>query len=170
MRELFEFSMSPVELFLRGTLVYLGLILVVRFILRRDVGALGTADLLFILLVADASQNAMAGEYKTLADGAVLLATLVLWNAGLDWLAYHSPAFRSVLEPPPRPLVENGQILRRNLKKDWITLEELQYKLREQGISDMATVRLATLEPDGELSVLRMDSTPVSKPKRKRPG
>ncbi len=60
MRELFSFTMNPLELVARGTMMYLGLVLVLRFVLRRDVGSMSMADVLFIVLIADASQNAMA--------------------------------------------------------------------------------------------------------------
>lgn len=170
MGELFELTVSPLELFVRGTLVYIGLIVVLRFILRRDVGALGTADLLFIVLVADAAQNAMAGEYRSVTDGAILLGTLVFWNLALDWLAFHSRALRWLVEPPPLPLIQEGRIQRRNLKKEWITLEELQAKLREHGIDSPRDVRLATLETDGELSVLRKDEAEPDTPPKRQPG
>jgi uncharacterized membrane protein YcaP (DUF421 family) len=97
---LFELTLPPLELVVRGTIMYLGLVLTFRFILRRDVGALGIPDVLFIVMVADAAQNAMAGEYKSVADGVVLVATLVFWNVALDWLAFHSRAVRRFIEPP----------------------------------------------------------------------
>ena len=84
MSELFTLSMNPLELAIRGSLMYLGLVLVMRFILRRDIGSMSMPDVLFVVLVADASQNAMAGEYKTIADGVVLVGTLVGWNIALD--------------------------------------------------------------------------------------
>lgn len=61
----------------RGTVVYWFLLLVFRFVLRRDIGSMGVADLLFVVLVADASSNAMQGEYKSINDGLVLLGTLI---------------------------------------------------------------------------------------------
>jgi uncharacterized membrane protein YcaP (DUF421 family) len=157
MHDVFSFTVSPLELVVRGSLIYLGLVLVLRFVLRRDVGSMSVADVLFIVLLADAAQNAMAGEYTSLADGAVLLGTLVGWNLILDWLNYHSPLFRRFIEPPPLPLVRDGKWLRQNLKKEWITTEEVQSKLREQGIDDIAGIRVAFLEPSGELGVIRDD-------------
>jgi uncharacterized membrane protein YcaP (DUF421 family) len=68
-----------------------------------------TPDLLFIVLVA---------------DGAVLVGTLVAWNILLDWLAFRSPAVRRLLTPDSLPLVINGSLLRQNMKKEWITREE----------------------------------------------
>jgi len=157
MSELFNFTMPPWELFLRGSAVYVGLVLTLRFLLRRDVGSMSTADLLFIVLIADASQNAMAGEYRSLADGGVLIATLVAWNVLLDWLAYRSPRLRRIIEAPALPLIANGKWLRQNLRKEWITTEEVMGKLREHGVDDIAQVRLACLEANGELGVIRVD-------------
>lgn len=157
MADLLSFTVPPWELVVRGTVIYVGLVLVVRFVLRRDVGSLGMPDVLFIVLVADAAQNAMAGEYKSIADGIVLLGTLVFWNVALDWIAWRSPRARRLIEPPPMPLVRDGKLQRRNLKREWITPDEVMAKLREQGIDDIRRVRIATLEADGELSVLKRD-------------
>jgi uncharacterized membrane protein YcaP (DUF421 family) len=144
--------------------IYLGLVLTFRFVLRRDVGSMGLPDILFIVLIADASQNAMAGEYKSITDGAVLLGTLVFWNVALDWLAYRSRGFRRFIEPPSLPLIKNGKWIRRNLKTQWITTDEVLSKLREHGIEDIGQVRLATLEPDGELGVRKIDEDEMEEP------
>ena len=167
--ELFALTVHPAELFLRGTVIYLGLVLTFRFVLRRDVGSLGVPDVLFIVLVADASQNAMAGEYRSITDGVVLVGTLVFWNIALDWLAYRSPLVRRFVEAPSLPLIKNGKWIRRNLKRQWITTEEVLSKLRERGIEEIGQVRLATLEPDGELGVLKLDAD-IEAPTHRTPG
>ena len=151
--ELFRMEMPPWHMFLRGTLIYWFLLLVFRFLLRRDVGSMGVADLLFVVLVADASSNAMQGEYKTVTDGLVLISTLVGWNYLLDWASYHSSVVSRLIEPPAEPLVKHGRIVQRTLRRQLITVEELMSKLREKGIADVSEVRLAMLESDGELSV-----------------
>lgn len=156
---LFRFSVNPLELAVRGTVVYLGLVLLFRFALRRDLGQLGVADMLFIVLIADASQSGMAGEYRTLADGAVLLATLAAWNIALDWATFRWRWVQRLLEPPTVEMVRDGKINRRNMRREWVTLDELMGKLREQGIADVASVKLAVLEADGELSVLKESGT-----------
>ncbi len=167
MSEAFHFTMNPLELMLRGTIIYIGLILVFRYLLRRDVGSLAMPDILFIVLVADASQNAMAGEYKSIVDGAVLLGTLVFWNIAFDWLGYRVRGFRRFIIPPAVPLIKDGKWIRRNLKAEWITTDEVQAKLREQSIDDISTVKLATLEPDGELSVLKNEGGEAGHHKRR---
>lgn len=156
--ELFRMEMPAWHMVLRGTVVYWFLLLVFRFLLRRDVGSLGVADLLFVVLIADASSNAMQGEYKTITDGLVLIVTLVGWNYLLDWASYHSPAVSRLIEPPAEPLVKHGRILHRTLRRQLITVDELMSKLREKGIAELSEVRLAMLESDGELSVRKYKS------------
>lgn len=153
----FELTLDPWELIVRGTVMYLGLVMMFRFVLRRDVGSMNMADVLFIVIIADASQSAMAGDSRSIGDGAVLVATLIGWNLVLDWMAYASPALRRIIAPASLLLIENGNWLRRNLKREWITTEEIMSKLRERGIEDIALVRKAYLEPSGELGVIRFD-------------
>ena len=154
---LFTFTMNPLELVVRGVLIYVGLVLLLRFVLRRDLGQLGVADVLFIVLIADAAQNGMAGEYRSLADAAVLLGTLAACNLLFDWTMFRWRPMRKLLEPPPVALVRDGRILRRNLRKEWVTVEELMGKLREKGVDDVAGVKLATMESDGSFSVIKAE-------------
>lgn len=169
MTELFQFTLHPAELIFRGSVIYLGLMLTFRFVLRRGVGSLGIADVLFIVLIADASQNAMAGEYRSITDGFVLIGTLIFWNVVLDWAAYRSPLLRRVIQPAPLPLIRNGKWIRRNLKTQWITTDEILSKLRERGIENIEVVSLATLEPDGELGVRKTTADAVEAPPPRKP-
>jgi len=150
-------TVNPIELIVRGTLMYWFLFLMFRFVLRRDVGSLGLADVLLLVLVADASQNAMAGGYESVTDGVILVATIAGWNWLFDWAAWRFDAVRRFLEPPPLALVRNGRVLRANLRREMIPLPELQAKLREQGVEDIAQVKLAVMESDGGVSVIRRD-------------
>ena len=80
MSELFRFGVDPWELVLRGSAMYWFLFLLFRLVLRRDAGSIAIADILLLVLIADASQNAMAGGYDHVADGMVLVATIAAWN------------------------------------------------------------------------------------------
>lgn len=155
---LIEFKVSPIELIVRGTALYWFLFLVFRFVLRRDAGGLGVADVLLVVLVADASQNAMTGGYTSVTEGFVLVATLVGWNWLFDWLAFRSAAFARFIEPPPLPLIRNGRILHRNLRAEYLTVDELKSQLRQHGVESPAEVRLAQMEGDGHVSVLRFQA------------
>lgn len=155
--EIFAREFPVWHMVVRGTVVYWFLLLVFRFVLRRDVGSMGVADLLFVVLVADAASNAMQGEYKSINDGLVLLGTLVAWNFGLDWLSYRFAPVAKFLEPQPEVLVRHGRVDRKAMKREMITLEELEGKLREAGVETLAEVRVARLEGDGKLSVFKIE-------------
>jgi uncharacterized membrane protein YcaP (DUF421 family) len=165
--ELFAVTVPPLELVIRGSAIYWLLFLLFRFLIRRDVGALGVADVLLLVLVADAAQNAMAGEYRSITDGAVLVSTIVFWNMAFDRLAFYSPALRRILEPPLLPLVRDGRILHRNLRREYVTREELEAQLREQGIEDVSQVRAAYLESDGTVSVIPRGRARRGSPRRR---
>lgn len=156
--ELFGLSMPFFEIVLRGSAVYWFLFIIFRFLIRRDVGAIGLADMLIIVLVADASQNAMAGEYTSVTDGLVLIATLIGWDFLLDWLAFRFRLFRHFAEPSSLLLVLNGRLLSKNMRRELITEEELWSMLRQSGVQHLAQVKAAYLEPDGNLSLITRDA------------
>lgn len=153
--ELTSFSVSPWEIVLRGTLVYLFLFIFFRFVLRRDTGNVGVGDFLLVVIVADASQNGMSGDSDTVPDALLLVLTLMAWNYLIDVASYRSARIRKWLEPRPLPLVENGRMLRRNMRKELVTPEEIQAKLRENDIASLDQVARMTMESDGEISVLK---------------
>jgi uncharacterized membrane protein YcaP (DUF421 family) len=153
--ELFGLSVPPLEMVVRGTAMYWFLFLLFRVVIRRRAGAVGISDILLLVIIADASQNAMSGEYKSVADGFILVATIVAWNTLIDWATYASPALQRALEPPPLPLIRRGRLLRRNLRMEFLNEEELRAKLREHGVTDYAEVKEAYMESDGQVSVIK---------------
>ena len=160
-------TVSLLELVLRGSVVYLIILVALRFF-RREAGALSTADLLVIVLVADAAQNAMASEYHSITEGVILIATIFAWNYLLDWLGYRYRWVHRLLHPAPLLLVKNGRIQRRNLRAEMLTLADLSEQLREQGIDDLAQVKRCYLEADGHLSVIKQDREDDASQPRKR--
>ena len=156
--EIFGISVSPVELIIRGTAMYLFLFLLFRVVIRRRVGAVGIADILILVIIADAAQNGMSGEYRSVTEGAILIGTIIAWNVLIDWLNYRVPALQRWLEAPPLLLVDNGRILHRNLRHELVTEEELKSKLRENGVDDVKQVAKAHMEPDGTVSVIKREA------------
>jgi uncharacterized membrane protein YcaP (DUF421 family) len=158
---LFQIHVPVLELVLRGTLVYWLLFFIFRFLLRRDVGAVGIADILLLVVIADAAQNAMSGGYQTVTEGAILVLTIVAWNWLLDLLSFRFPVVRRFAQPNRLTLIRAGVPQRRNMRRECITREELEEKLREQGIEKMTDVKVAYLEGDGQISVIRNSPDPV---------
>jgi uncharacterized membrane protein YcaP (DUF421 family) len=157
---MFQLTVNPAELILRGTAVYWFLFLLFRFVLRRDARAIGIADVLLLVLIADASQNAMAGAYESVTDGFILVATIAGWNWLLDFGTWRFPAIARLMEPRPLALVRNGRLLRRNLRREFITEDEIMAKLREQGMESLDQAKAVTMESDGEISVIPRGGSP----------
>lgn len=153
-RGMFMPNTPILETILRGSLMYLSLFVLLRVVLRRETGQIGIADLLLIVLIADAAQNGMAGGYHSVTNGIVLVGTLIFWNYALDWLGYRFPRLRPWLRPPPLTLVREGHLLRENLRQELITEEELRGMLRQQGVKDLSEIKEARVESDGGLSVI----------------
>jgi uncharacterized membrane protein YcaP (DUF421 family) len=166
--QIFGFSTSPLEVVIRGTVMYLSIFVLLRVVFKRESGGTGITDLLVVVLIADAAQNGMAGSYRSVPEGLLLVATIIFWSALLNALAYLFTPFRRVVRHKPLVLVRDGCLLRGNMAKELVTDSELFSQLREQGVTGLSQVRLARMEPDGKLSVTRYDPakrapTPVSR-------
>ena len=153
-------TVSVAEIILRGTLVYGLLFCCLRF-LRRETGVIGIADLLVVVLIADAAQNAMTSDYKSVTDGAILVATILGWDYTLDWVGYRFPRVQRWMHPAPVLLIKDGRVLRRNLHREMISEAELMSQLRQHGVEDVAQVQKAYIEGDGRISVISGESQPA---------
>jgi uncharacterized membrane protein YcaP (DUF421 family) len=163
---LWEVNTPVLELVVRGTAMYLILFAALRILVRRHIGSLSLMDLLLMVLIADAAQNAMSADYKSISEGMVLCGTLIGWNYLFDWLAYRFPAFQRVLEPPPLPVIRNGKFLLRNMRQEFVTKDELLGQLRQQGVTDVQAVKVAYIESDGGVSVIGRGGKSAESPRK----
>lgn len=144
------------EIVLRGTLVYLFLFIVLR-LMRHQAGALNITDLLLVVVIADAAQNAMGKDYRSVTEGALLVATMAAWDFAFDWLGYRFPKARRFFRPEPLPLIRDGVLLLRNMRKALVTEDELMTQLHEQGVQSPQQVKQCLLEGDGHISVIKKE-------------
>ncbi|NBO19097.1 MAG: DUF421 domain-containing protein [Proteobacteria bacterium] len=151
---IFTPGLPLLEIITRGSIVYLSIFFMLRVVLKRQAGSLGITDMLVVVLIADAAQNAMAGTYNSVPDGLVLVGTLVFWNYFLEWLAYYFPFIETCIHPQPLPLIQNGKMLRHNMRKELVSEEDLMSALRENGIENLRDVKRACMEGDGKISIL----------------
>lgn len=156
-KHVFEPTVPAAELVLRGSLIYLGIFSVLRFLTRREAASISLPDLLMVVLIADAAQNAMSDSYGSVTDGAVLVGTIIFWNYVLDRLAYRYAAVARFVHPPPLPLIRNGRMLRRNMREEFISEEQLMSQLRHNGVEDITKVKVAHIEGDGRISVIQRE-------------
>lgn len=141
------------ELVGRGSVLYFGILIITRLMPRRTGGELAMMDLIFVLLIAEAAAHAM-GEYTSVADGIVMIATLMGWNYLINSLSYRVPFIERLVSSPPLQVIRNGELLRRNMRREFLTEEELMSRLRQDGISDVKEVKSAHIEGNGKISVV----------------
>lgn len=145
---------SLLEIFIRGTIMYLAMFALLR-IFRRQAGSVSIADLLVIVIIADAAQNGMAGDSKSVTEALLLISTIIGWDYLLDFLGFKSKLFERILEPEKLKVIENGKYLRRNMRKEMITTDELESQMRQNGIEDISEVKAGYLESDGHFSFIK---------------
>lgn len=161
-QRLFVPSQSPLETMIRGTCIYLAVYAMLR-VFRRQTGSLGPADLLVLILIADAAQNGMTGDYHSITDGLILIGTIMGWEYVLDWLGFKSPWMQQFLERPPLLLIKDGQVLVENLRSELMTADDLASQLRRKGVEHPREVKRCFLEGDGHLSVITFETQPQAK-------
>ena len=148
-------DVSLLETIVRGIVMYLAIFVLLRVVLRGRTSAVTVSDLLVLVLIADAAQNAMAADYMTITNGVVLVATIVVTSFTMDWLAFRFEWMRRFVHPEHKPLVVDGRVLRKTLNEELMTEEELMTQLRLNGVEDPAEVKAAYLEGNGEISVIK---------------
>jgi uncharacterized membrane protein YcaP (DUF421 family) len=148
---------SVLELLLRGTLMYLAIFVLLRVVLRRQIGGIGPTDVLVIVLIAEVSGTAIAPAEQSVVEGAILVATVLFWSYVIEWLQSRFPGFERLTRDRKLKLVEDGRMLRRNMRREFVTSEELMAQLREQGVEDCTGVKAAYMEGDGSISVIKKE-------------
>ena len=151
--------MVLVEIVGRTLAVYAAVLAGLRLGGRREVGQLTPFDLVVVLLVANAVQNAMVGNDTSLLGGLVSAASLLVVNAVVARVRLRSPRLRELVEGVPVVLVQHGEWVQQNLRREQLTEDEVLAALREHGeVAGVSHVELAVLETDGSVSVVPMSA------------
>jgi uncharacterized membrane protein YcaP (DUF421 family) len=151
---MWNFSTQLLEIALRSAIIYIVVLIGLRLTGKREVGQLTPFDLVLLLLISNAVQNAMTGPDTSLTGGLVAAATLLLLNLAVSRFGWKNKSLRHLIEGSPTLLVYNGGVIKANLEREHITPGELHQALREHGVASVSDVYMATLEIDGTISVL----------------
>jgi len=160
-------DVALLEIFLRGTIIYLFLFFTLRLVMKRESAGVGISDVLVIVLIADAVQNGMAGEYTTVPDALMLAITIIGWDYVLSYLAFHVDSLRPIIRPERLLLIRAGKVLSESARKELLTLQEIQGQLHQQGIHRIEDVAEAWVESDGVITAIPM-SEMGDEPKQKK--
>lgn len=155
------FDQTLLQIILRTSIIYVAVLVGLRLTGKREVGQMTPFDLVLLILIANAVQNAMTGPDNSVTGGLVAAGTLLVLNFFVSRVVFRNRRVRRIVEGTPTILIHNGQMVENNLKSEHITADELLQALREHGVPMPEDVGLAVLEIDGSISVLRKDELPL---------
>jgi uncharacterized membrane protein YcaP (DUF421 family) len=147
--------MNPyLDVILRSAAVYLFMIIALRIFGKKELSQLNTADVILILLISNAVQNAMVGSDTSLWGGLAAATVLFAINFTLKKLMFKYKKFSDFMLEKPEILIHDGTLDFKNLSKLNITSDELREAMREHGVEFFKDVKLAILEIDGNISII----------------
>jgi len=146
------------QIVLRTVAVYFVVLVGLRLFGKRQLGQMSVGDLVMILLIANAVQNAMVGPDTSLEGGLVAAVTLLVLNLVVVRSLTRSALWARLFEGEPTLLVKDGAYLDRSIRHEGLAREEVDMAVREHGFASVSDVRVAYLEPDGTISVIPIDA------------
>ena len=141
---------------LRATFVYFFLLIVVRVLGKREIGATSAFDLIVALILGEVVDEIIYGDV-TLLQGVIAILVVALWHLVNSWASFKSQFIEKLTGASPTILVKNGQLQKKALARERLNEDELWSELRMTGVDDLEEVKQATLEPNGSVSVLLED-------------
>ena len=149
---------AAVAIVLKTAIVYLFLVIGLRLMGKRELGQMTIYDLVLIIVLANAVQNAMVGDDTTLGGGVIAAVTLLIMNRLFSSIMARSTKIERLMVGEPLLIVNDGKIIDARCKREGITHEQIMAALREHGLEKLSQVHLAVMEVDGTISVVPIDS------------
>lgn len=163
------FANGYLNIIFSSVVIYIFIIVMIRITGRRELTQLTVVDMVFILLISNAVQNAMVGPDTSLLGGLIAAASLFLVNYILKLLMNRFTKLNKLLQGETIMLIYKGALNQNNLRRARVSLDEIEEAIREHGVADIRSVDLAVLEMDGSISILTDNYTSRSTKKRKLP-
>jgi uncharacterized membrane protein YcaP (DUF421 family) len=146
---------SVIGLVVRAVVIYGFLLVALRLAGRRELAQMTSFDLVLLLVISNAVQNAINAGDNSLTAGIVSAVVLLGLNWAIGWATYRWRAVERLLEGRPMRIVSDGKIHLGSLRRELITVSELRSALRKQGVARVVDCAAVILEPDGTLSIRR---------------
>ena len=150
---MWEMSLPWWEFILRGAIVYVFLLVILRITGKRQTGQLAPFDLVLLLILSNAVQNSMNGGDNSVLGGLISATTLIALHYCVAFLTYKSRTLEAWIEGTPRVLIHNGVLNQKVMNSELLTPHELAGALRAAGCADVSHVHSATLENNGQITV-----------------
>src|SRR5215216_5453746 len=143
------------DLVLRAIFVFGFVLLLTRVIGKRELSRLEPFDFVLLIVLGDALQQGLTQDDYSLTGAVLVVGTIAVLQVFVSWLSYRFPRTRPILEGEPVIIVQDGNVIERNLKRERLTLEEVAEQARQQQIAHLSEVRFAVLETSGTISFLK---------------
>jgi len=165
---MFGLDISGWSILARTLIVYAALLVLLRLAGKRELGQMTPFDLVVILLIANAVQNAMVGPDTSVTGGLIAAGVLVVANYGVAQASERLPWIRRVFEGAPTLLVHDGRLIPEHMRREGLDENEVLMALREHGIGDVKEVQAAVLETDGSISIVPLGAKTLKTRRRVR--
>jgi uncharacterized membrane protein YcaP (DUF421 family) len=142
------------DIVVRGVVLFIFVSVVMRIVGRRELSSLGAIDLVLLIVLGDAIQQGLTQDDYSVTGAMIAVSTIALMQVSLSYVGFRFRRLRPMLEGEPIVIVQDGHVIERNLRRDRITLEEVQEQARQQQIGSLTDVAWAVLEPNGKISFL----------------
>jgi uncharacterized membrane protein YcaP (DUF421 family) len=142
------------DLVLRATVAFVFIYAVTRAIGRRELAGLEPFDLILLVVLGDLIQQGVTQSDYSVTGAVIVISTLGVLTVAVAWLSFHFRRLRPILEGEPIVLVEDGRPIERNLRRERLTVEEVQAEARLQQVPSLRQIRWAVLETNGRISVI----------------
>jgi len=155
---MFDLEISGWAIVARTVIVYAALLIGLRLAGKRELGQMTPFDLVVILLIANAVQNAMVGPDTSVTGGLIAAAVLIAVNYGLAFGRERIPLLKGAVEGTPTLLISDGEFVEEHLRREGLDKDEVLMAIREHGVAEVKDVRMAVLETDGSISIVPADA------------
>jgi uncharacterized membrane protein YcaP (DUF421 family) len=142
------------DLVWRTVYVFVLILIITRAVGRRELSSMEPFDLILLVVIGDLVQQGVTQSDNSLTGTTTVIATMAVLVVFTAWLGFRFARLRPILEGHPTLLVADGQVLRENLRRQRMTVEELRAEARQQSIASLDDVRFAVLETNGKISFI----------------
>jgi uncharacterized membrane protein YcaP (DUF421 family) len=154
MNDMLSLAIPAWNIILRTVVIYLVILIGLRLAGKREIGQMTVFDLVVLLLIANAVQNAMVGPDTSLLGGILAVGVLLVLNAIVAWLRLRWIPLRRLIEGTPTLLILHGEVIAEHLRREGLDQDTLEAAIREHGVAELSDVEMAVLEIDGSISVV----------------
>ena len=143
------------DLVLRAVVIFTFVLVLTRVIGKRELGSLQPFDLILLIVLGDALQQGLTQDDYSLTGAVLVVGTIAVLQVFVSWIGYRFPRARPVLEGEPIIVVQDGEVIERNIRRERLTVEEIAEEARLQQIAQLSEVRWAILETSGQISFIK---------------